>query len=282
MKATLALLLLVGCDAVFGNGEYVPPDPVPPDAVPSTEPPPDKVCWDRTIGGNEDGDGHSNGCDNCPLKTNVDQFDIDRDGVGDACDPDNDVAHTFALFDTFSTSFTDVLPGWRATGNGNWDYVEGVKQSNKRDAALMHYLTRGFANPVIELRTFNSSPATDYTSPSVAGIYAITEFDDSAQPPGVVCGVETEADGDRAAWQRVNGDVTQAAMRANEAPGKLVRLALGSITASCTVFHADDGVGDGATPPASSTTIDSSDVRIGLWTSNSSATFTALLVIVAQ
>jgi Ca2+-binding RTX toxin-like protein len=35
-----------------------------------------------------EGDGPPNASDNCPAKSNVDQADRDRDGVGDACDPE--------------------------------------------------------------------------------------------------------------------------------------------------------------------------------------------------
>ena len=34
----------------------------------------------------DDGDGMSDGADNCPLIANADQSDVDSDGSGDACD----------------------------------------------------------------------------------------------------------------------------------------------------------------------------------------------------
>jgi hypothetical protein len=37
-----------------------------------------------------DGDGIADGLDNCPLDPNPNQADVDADGFGDACDPDDE------------------------------------------------------------------------------------------------------------------------------------------------------------------------------------------------
>lgn len=66
------------------------------------------------VGGDADGDGIQDSCDNCPLFANVGQEDTDGDGIGDACDtaappPQTDLAVTL----------TTVGDG----GDGTWEGI---------------------------------------------------------------------------------------------------------------------------------------------------------------
>jgi len=83
------------CDAAescSGTSNTCPPDLPKPDDTPCDDG--DQcttgdVCQGGTCQGtfvDDDGDGFSNGCDNCPAIANPDQADADGDGVGDACD----------------------------------------------------------------------------------------------------------------------------------------------------------------------------------------------------
>ena len=73
-------------------------------------------------GPDEDGDGVTDTCDNCPTRANAGQGDSDDDSVGDACDPQNGVANEVLLFDGFSQG----LGAWSdATGGGEWSTNSG-------------------------------------------------------------------------------------------------------------------------------------------------------------
>jgi hypothetical protein len=83
----------------------------------------DDSCDACPLGPNHDEDGDTllDGCDNCPGVANVDQADVEADGVGDACDIDNAALDTRTFFEAFAppdpmwnTGFSE----WTATGEG--------------------------------------------------------------------------------------------------------------------------------------------------------------------
>ncbi len=94
------------------------PDGPPRDA----EPPPD--ARDCRLGGDEDSDGTVNGCDLCPINSNLNNFDGDE--VGQSCDPRDGGGggperHVF--FDGFETVVKryDQAGAWMATLAGDGD-----------------------------------------------------------------------------------------------------------------------------------------------------------------
>lgn len=73
--------------------------------------------------GDSDGDGRADAADNCPEHANAAQYDLDGDGVGTACDPDDEVVARGALtgWSEAETRDFDVLAGANGSGLvGTW------------------------------------------------------------------------------------------------------------------------------------------------------------------
>jgi hypothetical protein len=103
------LALLCGCDYVF-RLDHIDPDAARTQVLRYMAP------------GDYDGDGRPNDADPCPYLSFGDADDRDRDGVGDACDPNPDVpGDCFVLFDGFKDIIDDH---WIADGTNGADHYD--------------------------------------------------------------------------------------------------------------------------------------------------------------
>src|SRR5688572_16010777 len=78
IRGCIALGVLAACEFAPGR--------LPSDGGPSPDVADGSISVDADESGDSDGDGITNGADNCPLIANVGQADEDADDVGNACD----------------------------------------------------------------------------------------------------------------------------------------------------------------------------------------------------
>ena len=112
--AAVAIALLGGCNALFGLDptQLASDDDAGTGAIDA--PAVDAVPCNDPIDHDEDGDGHTDGCDLCPHVADPGQDDGDGDRVGDACDPgpgQDHIAH-FDPLEPAGTDWTIVFGNW--------------------------------------------------------------------------------------------------------------------------------------------------------------------------
>jgi hypothetical protein len=110
VRVIVAVVLICGCDQAFSLNETQA-----------------QRCWtDVRTTHDEDDDGITDDCDNCPADANADQADSDGDGVGDVCDPHDGSADQIVAFEAFvDDDDWTVTQGSFALGGDSYSFASG-------------------------------------------------------------------------------------------------------------------------------------------------------------
>jgi hypothetical protein len=115
-------------------------------------------CWSSAqTDHDEDGDGFTDTCDNCPGDANPTQQDRDQDGVGDVCDPHPGSVDRIEHFEAFLT-----LDDWSVnSGSGTWTSDgEAALQSVDNDFNTLLLDSGAYEYATIEAVLSNIGPGT--------------------------------------------------------------------------------------------------------------------------
>lgn len=161
-------------------------------------------------GNDADGDGITDGCDNCPTVPNEDQADtteldmpgVTIDGVGDACDPHPDLENRISLVLPFDSATEDV--DWEPiTATRGWTF-EGeqatYENTTSTDPGKLAFALPSPARPLVldaEISVEASNTILSELLVIVDGDRTIADTDNPMMvPSGVSCGILRQPGGD--------------------------------------------------------------------------------------
>lgn len=228
---------------------------------------------------NEDGDAHTDECDNCPLDEN-DQGDADTDGIGDACDPHPMYAvERRARFDGFNGTTLDS--GSRI--GGEWSVTGGelVQTSSNNIQALFVIAGGPWREPRLHVKLDNVR-RTGTVGNFHVGVHMFGGTADRTEPDGLNC---------RLHFGVGNGDLELRRIR-NTQPIATAAAPNARIDDSVTLFGGPAQLGAPPQCDSARTTLpptqltahallpldptDPAPTALGLWTANARADFQAI------
>jgi len=211
------LVLVCGCNQAWGIKELNPP-------------PPPTTC-EQLTSHDEDMDGVTDACDDCPGIVDADQTDSDGDGVGDACDPSPATEHL-----AFFESFAEAMP------SSNWTVVKGL-WAFPADAAVYTSLTSGVAAE-IDAKAPPLAPARIEAMVTIDAIATQGSLIQVLGNGGDRCGVFRDSSGDVVRIESSGGSTSDQGMFEPLMTSERLRITMtcgSSGKTDCTVVNLSDG-----------------------------------------